>query len=236
MKKHLTILTTLLLGATLVTPVVSLAASSVYKRFVDTDEEKFIDHYDITILTDSTQVMFDILAYDVRAGYFSSDETTYIPDPTSTDTENLLNTEMFLLEELSDGTYQHLTNNDNVWSQSDKPTQIGDRGNDGSVSDLDAWLYPTLNTGNYVLAVSTWNFNTNDVVNKEDGSLGMQNNNFKDLNHDSDLGSKLLAWYQLTVTVTEHPSAVPLPAAIWLMGSGLIGLFGLSRRKTAVTV
>ncbi len=27
------------------------------------------------------------------------------------------------------------------------------------------------------------------------------------------------------------PSAVPLPAAIWLFGSGLIGLLGISRRK-----
>jgi hypothetical protein len=32
-------------------------------------------------------------------------------------------------------------------------------------------------------------------------------------------------------------SAVPVPGAIWLLGSGLIGLFGLSRKKkSAVAV
>lgn len=31
---------------------------------------------------------------------------------------------------------------------------------------------------------------------------------------------------------SSTPSAVPIPAAAWLFGSGLMGLFGLSRRKT----
>jgi hypothetical protein len=29
-------------------------------------------------------------------------------------------------------------------------------------------------------------------------------------------------------------SAVPLPAAVWLLGSGLLGLAGVSRRRLAV--
>ncbi|HKK14548.1 MAG TPA: VPLPA-CTERM sorting domain-containing protein [Gammaproteobacteria bacterium] len=32
---------------------------------------------------------------------------------------------------------------------------------------------------------------------------------------------------------TVPPSAVPVPAAVWLFGSGLIGLVGVARRKTA---
>lgn len=32
---------------------------------------------------------------------------------------------------------------------------------------------------------------------------------------------------------TNQVSAVPVPAAIWLMGSGLLGLFGFSRKKSA---
>lgn len=32
-------------------------------------------------------------------------------------------------------------------------------------------------------------------------------------------------------TATITPSAVPVPAAVWLFGSGLIGLLGISRRK-----
>lgn len=32
---------------------------------------------------------------------------------------------------------------------------------------------------------------------------------------------------------TFAPSAVPVPAAVWLMGSGLLGLFGVARRRQA---
>jgi hypothetical protein len=28
------------------------------------------------------------------------------------------------------------------------------------------------------------------------------------------------------------PSAVPVPAAVWLFGSGLLGLIGVARRKS----
>jgi hypothetical protein len=47
-------------------------------------------------------------------------------------------------------------------------------------------------------------------------------------------------WYQddsaataeISVTV-EPPSAVPIPAAAWLFGSAILGLFGIARRKKA---
>jgi len=35
------------------------------------------------------------------------------------------------------------------------------------------------------------------------------------------------------VSVTEIPAVVPLPAAIWLFGSSLLGLIGIARRKKA---
>ncbi len=37
----------------------------------------------------------------------------------------------------------------------------------------------------------------------------------------------------ITGSVTPHPSAVPVPAAVWLFGSGLVGLVGVARRKKA---
>ena len=33
--------------------------------------------------------------------------------------------------------------------------------------------------------------------------------------------------------ITQAPSAVPVPAAVWLFGSGLIGLIGIAHRKRA---
>lgn len=37
----------------------------------------------------------------------------------------------------------------------------------------------------------------------------------------------------LGIMYTPTPSAVPVPAAVWLFGSGLVGLLGLARRKRA---
>jgi len=36
-----------------------------------------------------------------------------------------------------------------------------------------------------------------------------------------------------TYTIQVVPSAVPVPAAAWLFGSGLLGLVGMARRKKA---
>jgi hypothetical protein len=39
-----------------------------------------------------------------------------------------------------------------------------------------------------------------------------------------------------TLTFTGNTAAVPLPAAVWLLGSGLLGLLGVSRRRSAEAV
>jgi hypothetical protein len=36
-----------------------------------------------------------------------------------------------------------------------------------------------------------------------------------------------------TLQITGNTASVPLPAAVWLFGSGLLGLFGVARRRTA---
>jgi hypothetical protein len=38
-----------------------------------------------------------------------------------------------------------------------------------------------------------------------------------------------------SATLTWTPTAVPLPAAVWLLGSALLGLAGVSRRRLAVS-
>ena len=37
------------------------------------------------------------------------------------------------------------------------------------------------------------------------------------------------------LTITGNQTSVPLPAAVWLFGSGLLGLFGVARRRVAAT-
>jgi hypothetical protein len=42
------------------------------------------------------------------------------------------------------------------------------------------------------------------------------------------VGNNLFAW---AVRSGDVPAVVPVPAAVWLFGSGLMGLLGLARRK-----
>ncbi len=60
-----------------------------------------------------------------------------------------------------------------------------------------------------------------------------------DANASVAIAAKLPNAWALTSTGTllyGSPSAVPVPAAVWLFGSGLVGLVGVARRRVATTV
>ena len=46
------------------------------------------------------------------------------------------------------------------------------------------------------------------------------------------IGADLTTSLETTALDNVQVGAVPIPAAVWLFGSGLIGLIGLARRKT----
>jgi hypothetical protein len=48
------------------------------------------------------------------------------------------------------------------------------------------------------------------------------------------LGTATLTANGVTFAAASSGTPVPLPAAIWLLGSGLLGLAGVGRRKTAI--
>jgi len=86
---------------------------------------------------------------------------------------------------------------------------------DGSTSDYDSFLsFASLTTGSYVLAVDHWKA-TETVLRTGIGSEIHGN----------------MVDYQLTFSsdVTPLTSPVPIPAAVWLFGSGLLGLLGFGR-------
>jgi len=106
---------------------------------------------------------------------------------------------------------------------------------------LDYYSQP-LNQGPAPLAISTWNTTTlcipgsncignalsggEPFTNDGVGGSPMVDGPFPGLNVNFDIGSG----NSLTVL---NVSSVPIPAAAWLFGSGLLGLIGVARRKAA---
>ena len=103
----------------------------------------------------------------------------------------------------------------------------------GSLSDT-AGNFVTDAGGNLSAVLSEWtdsnagtDFSTNGDTPTEwflNGGNGIYYNNFDgiDLTNVANM---------LTATSWQNASAVPVPAAVWLMGSGLIGLVGLRKKR-----
>jgi hypothetical protein len=65
---------------------------------------------------------------------------------------------------------------------------------------------------------------------------GVTGNNNPSKMLDYSLGTNLEVSANGTLTVGNPPPPVPLPAAVWLFGSGLLGLLGVGRRRAAPAV
>lgn len=113
----------------------------------------------------------------------------------------------------------------------------------------------TVNVGNYSYTEQTAGsfnseFTVDDPANVEDVvgfSLDIGDLSFNDLEVGAAGGMPLIgAWSAidgdsgnvvsgaLTVSVPTIPSEVPIPAAVWLFGSGLLSLSGLKRKKAEI--
>jgi len=63
--------------------------------------------------------------------------------------------------------------------------------------------------------------------------FGITGNGGKGQDQSYDLGDNLTLSANGTLTVSSGTPTVPLPAAVWLFGSGLLGLLGVGRRRAA---
>lgn len=129
-------------------------------------------------------------------------------------------------------------------------TSTADFGAGGSVGNInDAYRISILD--NYENSGDVW-VNSAAIGANSDGSLYILNIIFIDYDQNKHAdnsfyfndtlsgwefsGIEISQWYgdldsRNTTLLTSLPSAVPVPAAVWLFGSGLLGLIGVARRK-----
>jgi hypothetical protein len=106
---------------------------------------------------------------------------------------------------------------------------------DASTNSLQSLISDnSLAAGSYFIAVSSWNYDPRD---------GSDNPLFPDISfvgQYAPLSSEVLASWsgasgssdEYTIVISST-SPIPVPAAVWLFGSGLLGLIGIARRKKA---
>jgi hypothetical protein len=93
--------------------------------------------------------------------------------------------------------------------------------NDNFIFD-DSWILEDLQIGSYILALS-------DSILTKDEAIGGYNND--------DFSSKTKGNINVTIKSVNgtaefsNPSAVPVPAAAWLLGSALLGFVGFRRKS-----
>ena len=99
-----------------------------------------------------------------------------------------------------------------------------------NIGVVDVWNLNGTYTGNFdtgggVVATDSWSGNNNHIWGlASTGGAGMVNGPFGGFKANFNV-------YNGTNVTAAAPAPVPLPAAVWLFGTGLLGLVGVSRRK-----
>jgi len=99
---------------------------------------------------------------------------------------------------------------------------------DGTTLDFSGWIMTLDGTENHAFGatqnLATYNFDGTNFTLDYHWDAATNNGG-------TPLGSAMVTEYDLHLAGTV--SSVPVPAAVWLFGSGLLGLVGMARRKKA---
>jgi hypothetical protein len=99
----------------------------------------------------------------------------------------------------------------------------GNFGNDGTIRGNDAYISQVFEAGDYIIAISSCGYSPYFSVDEAVAGLN-QKAIIPYTAGEGDHGD-------YRITVSGDVSAVPVPAAVWLLGSGLTGLFALRKRR-----
>lgn len=83
-----------------------------------------------------------------------------------------------------------------------------------------------LDVGSYILAISSWIFTPTSATSGVNLWVTEYNKGLVDIGIDSKTGTASFA------NAASNIAAVPVPSAVWLLGTGLLGLFGLRKKST----
>lgn len=107
----------------------------------------------------------------------------------------------------------------NIYASNDDAPDSSVGRDDGSIRNNDSYISQDFEPGNYILAISDYAFDIDEAVS------GL--NERCTIPYTSGVGD----YGDYQITFTGDVSVVPIPGAIWLLGSGLLGLIGIKKRK-----
>ncbi len=135
------------------------------------------------------------------------------------------------LETFTDGfdPMLYLYNNDGDLSSDDYITYNDDSGVDSAYGYSNSLINTTLAAGDYIAIVGDYSFDDVDILlgyNSDSSNAAINYGSFT-LEIETDVAN-------ISAVSTETGvSPVPVPAAAWLFGSGLLGLMGVAKRRRA---
>jgi hypothetical protein len=157
-----------------------------------------VDHWSFTVNTAGT-ITIDTLSWEGDSDF---EEVPVTTDVNGDGEIAFIDSYIYLFHD--DGS---LDSNDYINDNDDS----GETFDDGSISDLDAYLSIDLDAGNYILAIGAYDLLLNDAIN------GFNPDSFYPVTID-EFGNELEndhGDYQITFTGDVTVSAVPVPAAAW---------------------
>jgi hypothetical protein len=195
-----------------------------------------IDYWKFTLAADAPNFSIDIRANESYAGTaFGGPPGAYVD--LNGDGEITLADTQFRVFQASSTPFttgsEYGTNDDNGYTFS---TGLG--WTDGSILSRDSYLRGYFGAGTYIIAMADYQITAAEAVagfNKDDAltALGVPPAGQDHFDYQLTLATDYTnpAGTGITPNQIAAPSAVPVPAAVWLFGSALLGLTGFKRRE-----